>query len=47
LDLGGVARAPIAGTYMDHESADLTRRAFAKLGTNTAQSTSGAVSESN
>ncbi len=37
----------IASTYLDHESADLTRRAFAKPGTNAAQKDSEAVSESN
>ena len=37
----------IAATYLDHESADLTRRAFGKLGTKKAQSSNGAVSESN
>jgi integrase len=39
--------AAIASTYMDHESADLTRRAFAKLGTNAAHSLGATVSESN
>jgi integrase len=37
----------IAGTYLDHESAGLTRRAFGKLGTNAAHLNGGAVSESN
>ena len=35
----------IAGTYLDHESADLTRRAFSKLGTNVAESGVGAAPE--
>jgi hypothetical protein len=35
----------IARTYLDHESADLTRRAFAKPGTNSARSAGVAGSE--
>ena len=37
----------IACPYFDHEAADLTRRAFAKIGTNAARSDGGAASESN
>ena len=39
--------AEIASTYLDHESADLTRLAFGKLGANAARNVLGAVHESN